>query len=97
VPLLPVAHWGGENFTTNLKKLKRTDFHIRVGEPFRINTNGARISGEIRQEIVDEMMYRLAALLPEEYRGVYSDLSKTTGKYFMNADELPQKEKAHWE
>jgi 1-acyl-sn-glycerol-3-phosphate acyltransferase len=81
-PLLPVAHWGGENFLSNLKKLKRTDFHIRVGEPFRIDANGARVTGEMRQEIVDEMMVRLAALLPEEYRGEYADLEKATGKYF---------------
>ncbi len=84
VPILPVAHWGGENFSANLKKFKRTDFHIRVGEPFKINTNGVRVSAEMRQEIADEMMYRLAKLLPEEYRGEYSDLERATGKYFIN-------------
>jgi 1-acyl-sn-glycerol-3-phosphate acyltransferase len=93
-PLLPVAHWGGENFLSNLKQFRRTDFHIRVGEPFRINTNGARISGDTRQEIADEMMVRLAALLPEEYRGVYADLSKATGKYLLNIEECLKKEKA---
>jgi len=80
-PLIPVANWGGENFTANLKKFKRTDFHIRTGKPFRIETNGAKVTPEMRQEIVDEMMYRLAELLPEEYRGEYSDLEKATGKY----------------
>ncbi len=83
-PLLPVANWGGENFSPNLQKFKRTDFHIRVGEPFKIDTNGSRVTGDLRQEIVDEMMYRLAALLPEEYRGEYSNLEKATGKYFVN-------------
>ncbi len=83
-PLIPVANWGGENFLSNLKKLKRTDFHIRVGKPFRIETNGVRVTPEMRQEIVDEMMYRLAELLPEGYRGEYSDLEKATGKYFVN-------------
>ncbi|MCL4530153.1 MAG: 1-acyl-sn-glycerol-3-phosphate acyltransferase [Chloroflexi bacterium] len=84
VPLLPVAHWGGENFSANLKKLKRTDFHIRVGEPFKIRTNGVRVTAEMRQEIADEMMYRLAALLPEEYRGEYSDLSKARENYLKS-------------
>jgi 1-acyl-sn-glycerol-3-phosphate acyltransferase len=84
-PLIPVAHWGGENFRSNLRKFKRTDFHIRVGEPFQIKTNGIRVTAERRQEIADEMMYRLAALLPEEYRGAYSELGKATGKYFANA------------
>jgi 1-acyl-sn-glycerol-3-phosphate acyltransferase len=84
-PILPVVHWGGENFLSNLKRLKRTDFHLRVGEPFSLNTNGVKISSEVRQQIVDEMMYRLALLLPAEYRGEYSNLTgfkeKFTHKY----------------
>ena len=83
-PLLPVANWGGENFSSNLREFKRTDLHIRVGEPFKIDSNGARVTGDMRQEIVDEMMYRLAALLPEEYRGEYSNLEKASGKYLIN-------------
>ena len=81
VPLLPVAHWGGEKLITNFKRFRRTDFHIRVGEPFRLKTEGLRITREIRQEIVDQMMYKLAELLPEEYRGAYADLENATGKY----------------
>lgn len=73
-PIIPVAHWGGEVFLANLKRLKRTDFHIRVGEPFKLNVSGLKVTGEIRQQIVDEMMYQLAALMPEKYRGEYSDL-----------------------
>jgi 1-acyl-sn-glycerol-3-phosphate acyltransferase len=83
-PLLPVAHWGGENFLTDLKRLKRTDFHIRVGEPFKLNPGMERVSREIRQQMVDEMMYRLAAMLPEYYRGAYADLEHATEKYLSN-------------
>jgi 1-acyl-sn-glycerol-3-phosphate acyltransferase len=83
-PVIPIAHWGGENFMKNLKRLKRTDYHIRVGQPFRVETQGIKVTGEIRQQIVDEMMYRLANLLPEEYRGEYSDLSKSTDKFLIN-------------
>lgn len=83
-PILPVAHWGGEAFLKNLKSFKRTDFHIRVGEPFKINVENVRVNSEIRQQIVDEMMYRLAKLLPEEYRGEYSDLSKATETFLEN-------------
>jgi 1-acyl-sn-glycerol-3-phosphate acyltransferase len=72
-PILPVAHWGGEAFLGNLGRLKRTDFHIRVGDPFRLEAQGVRLTTEIRQQMVDKMMYRLAALLPEEYRGEYSN------------------------
>jgi 1-acyl-sn-glycerol-3-phosphate acyltransferase len=76
-PLLPVAHWGGERFLKNLARLKRTDFHIRVGEPFYLNVDGVRVTREIRQQIVDEMMVRLAALLPLQYRGEYEKVTES--------------------
>jgi len=79
--LIPIGNWGGENFLKNLKKLKRTDFVMRVGEPFKINAHGERVTSEIRQKIADEMMYKLAALLPAPYRGVYGDLENATEKY----------------
>lgn len=80
-PLVPVAHWGGEDFTANLKKFKRTDFNIRVGKPFWLDDHGERVTKEIRQQMADEMMYQLAKLLPEHYRGEYSDLGNATQKY----------------
>ena len=43
------------------------------------------MTSEVRQEIVDDMMYELAKLLPEDYRGEYSDMSKATGKYIVKA------------
>lgn len=83
-PLLPMAHWGGETFLSNLKRLKRTDFHIRVGEPFKLDPGNVRVTKEVRQQMVDEMMYRLAALLPESYRGAYADLENATDTYLSN-------------
>ncbi|NWF64224.1 MAG: 1-acyl-sn-glycerol-3-phosphate acyltransferase [Chloroflexi bacterium] len=81
-PALPIAHWGGETFLKNLKRFKRTDFHIRIGEPFYVKAEG-KLTGEMRQEMVDEMMYRIAELMPEEYRGEYSYLSKASSKYLV--------------
>ena len=78
-PLLPIAHWGGEDFTRNIKRLKRTDFHVRVGDPICLKLEGARVTKEMRQQIADEMMYRLAELLPPEYRGEYEKV--TEAKY----------------
>lgn len=80
-PIIPIVHWGGENFVPNLKRLRRTDFHIRVGRAFSIQTNRERIGKEERQQIVDEMMYQIAVLLPEDYRGEYSDMSQATTKF----------------
>jgi len=82
-PVLPVAHWGGEKLMKNLKRFKRTDFYIRLGEPFKVDLQGVKVTSEIRQQIVDEMMYEIAKLMPEEYRGAYSNLSKATGKFLV--------------
>jgi 1-acyl-sn-glycerol-3-phosphate acyltransferase len=83
-PILPVAHWGGENYLKNLKRFKRTDFHVRVGQPFIISTEDIKVNSEVRQQIVDEMMYRLAELLPEEYRGEYRDLGRKPEQFLRN-------------
>lgn len=85
-PLLPFAHWGGENFLPNLKRLKRTDFHIRVGKPFNLDPGDERVTKEIRQKMADEIMYRLSAMLPEYYRGTYADLENATGKYLFDLE-----------
>src|SRR5688572_32295670 len=85
-PIIPVAHWGGENYLKNLKRFKRTDFHVRVGRPFMINTEGIKVNSEVRQQIVDEMMYRLAELLPEEYRGEYRDLDRKPEQFLRNIE-----------
>lgn len=80
-PLQPIVHWGGEDYTPNLKRFKRTDFHIRVGSRFFLDARGERVTKEIRQQMADEMMYQLAKLLPEKYRGEYADLDHATTKY----------------
>ena len=85
-PLLPLAHWGGENFLPNLKRLKRTDFHIRVGKPFNLDPGDERVTKEVRQKMADEIMYRLSAMLPEYYRGAYADLENATGKYLFDLE-----------
>ena len=71
-PILPLAHWGSECFKDNIKKGKRTDFHIRVGKPFTITTNGEKVTSPLRQDIVNEIMGQVAALMPEKYHGEYS-------------------------
>jgi len=40
IPIMPVAHYGHENFEKNIKKFKRTKMTIRVGKPFHISLNG---------------------------------------------------------
>ena len=80
-PLLPVVYHGGELFWRNLSRLRRTDFHIVVGQPFYLDADGVKVTHQVRQQMVDEIMYQVAALLPPAYRGVYSDLAAATEAY----------------
>jgi 1-acyl-sn-glycerol-3-phosphate acyltransferase len=81
VPILPMAHWGGEAFSSNLKKLKRTDFHFRVGQPFFLDAHGEKVNGKIRQVMADEIMTQIASLMPTEYRGQYATCDPPPQKY----------------
>ena len=87
-PLLPVVNYGAERYRDNLRRLRRTDFHIVVGEPFSLDAGGARVTRQVRQQILDEIMYQMAALLPPAYRGVYSDLDAATEKYLTFQPDL---------
>ncbi len=88
-PLLPMVQYGFENCEDNMRRLRRTDFYIAVGKPFHLNTRGSKATRQVRQQMVDEIMYQLAALLPPAYRGVYSDMSAATTEYL---DFLPDLE-----
>ena len=80
-PLLPLVYYGNEVFHQNIRRLRRTKFHVKIGRPFHIETNGLPITRHIRRQITDEIMYQLAALLPSEYRGVYADLENVTTEF----------------
>jgi 1-acyl-sn-glycerol-3-phosphate acyltransferase len=84
-PILPMASYGHEKYVSDLKRFHRSTYHLNLGKPFKLDTGGKRVKGDMRQEMADEIMYQLAALLPEQYRGVYSDLSKLTSNY-LNFD-----------
>ena len=80
-PLLPVAHYGGEALVRNLRRLRRTDVHIVVGRPFYLDAHGTPVTRQVRQQMADEAMYQLAALLPPKYRGHYADLAAASEVY----------------
>ena len=80
-PILPLVHWGGENFLKNLFHFKRTDFHIRIGKPFKLSLEGVKLTREIRQQIADEMMLRIAELMPSEYHGAYEKVTFGEKRY----------------
>ena len=73
VPIIPVVHFGGELIGKNLKSLRRTKFIFKVGKPFMLDPAG-NVNHDKRKYFTDQLMYRLAELLPEKYRGIYHDL-----------------------
>lgn len=80
-PILPMVYFGGEQLKDNLRRLRRTVFHIAVGNPFYLDPQGEKTNGEIRQQMADEIMYQLATMLPPAYRGIYADLSQASERY----------------
>ena len=82
-PLIPVAFYGAEGYKGNLRRLKRTDFHTRVGKPFRLRDLGEKVTRPIRELMMEEMMVQLASLLPAEYRGRYAELSGASRRYLI--------------
>jgi len=80
VPVVPFVSYGHEKFIRNIKRLRRTPLHIRVGEPFRFVPRSQRLRDDLRPA-TEEAMYRMAALLPPEYRGVYADAGRATQQY----------------
>jgi 1-acyl-sn-glycerol-3-phosphate acyltransferase len=70
-PLLPIAYFGSEKWHENISKLRRTDFHIRVGKLIQLMAHGEKVTRSVRQEMLDELMRQLSELLPLEYRGKY--------------------------
>ncbi|MGD0877118.1 MAG: lysophospholipid acyltransferase family protein [Anaerolineales bacterium] len=82
-PLLPVVHYGSENYQENLKHLRRTVLHYVVGKPFRLNPGEERVTSAIRQQMIDEVMVQMARLLPPQYRGAYADLQTASQKYLV--------------
>jgi 1-acyl-sn-glycerol-3-phosphate acyltransferase len=81
-PILPVAFYGGELIWDNIHRLVRTPFHIRVGKVFTLDPELHLNDRELRQQATDQIMYQVADLLPEKYRGVYSDFTKMDTSYF---------------
>jgi 1-acyl-sn-glycerol-3-phosphate acyltransferase len=80
-PLLPLAYFGAENYRQHWGRLRRAPFRVKVGRCFYLDPGGIKVTRDVRQQMADEIMYKIAALLPPAYRGVYSDLSAATEEY----------------
>lgn len=74
-PVFPVAITGTEDkvILGNLKRLRKSDIMLTAGDPLIIPPLPNKDRDAALQRYTDEIMCRMAALLPERYRGVYAE------------------------
>lgn len=79
-PVLPVMMEGTPGFPALpfSKRWRQGGVHVRLGRPFHYRPELKRAGRDVLSKMLDEAMYRLAAMIPENRRGVYSDLSRAT-------------------
>jgi 1-acyl-sn-glycerol-3-phosphate acyltransferase len=85
-PVLPMAITGVKDFSSSLKRLHCTDVKIVIGKPFRFRPDKKKVRRDVLHQMTEEAMYQLAAVLPPEYRGVYSDLDSATKRFLIFED-----------
>lgn len=72
-PILPVGITGTERIGPIWQvAIPRGEFRVRIGQPFSIPPIEGRLRREQLEDITTMIMERVAALLPESYRGVYA-------------------------
>ena len=77
-PIMPVAITGTEDKALfgNLKKLRRAHITLTAGEAFILPPLPRENRDEVLRQYTNEIMCRIAALLPEQYRGFYKDFPR---------------------
>ncbi|MGH2587591.1 MAG: lysophospholipid acyltransferase family protein [Dehalococcoidia bacterium] len=83
VPLLPVGITGTEAIRTAKVLLQKPPIRVVIGEPFVLPAD-RRITAEQVRAGTEEIMRRIAALLPPRYRGVYAQERDTSAAATAN-------------
>ena len=73
VPILPLGISGPNQIFAEWKRLRRPRIVVRFGQLFKLQPVHGRHKGEQLQARSDEVMRRIAALVNEDLRGVYTD------------------------
>jgi 1-acyl-sn-glycerol-3-phosphate acyltransferase len=72
VPIIPVAIRGSEDAMRKILSLQRPKLIVRFGKPFMLPPMQRENRDVSLQANTDEIMCRIAALLPPEYHGYYA-------------------------
>lgn len=71
-PVVPVGITGTEDALKKLLQLRKPRIRVRFGEPFSLPEFEPGRRSQDLQAWTDILMQRIAALLPQSYRGVYA-------------------------
>ena len=71
-PILPVGVTGTENFPPWRLPIPMCRMRANIGQPFTLPVIEGNPSRDVLGSLRDMIMDRVAAMLPEEYRGVYA-------------------------
>lgn len=71
--IVPMAAYGQEQAESCWKRLRRPHIIVTVGEPFRFEDTPNKIRSRELGPYTEEMMLRVASMLPPAYRGVYAE------------------------
>jgi 1-acyl-sn-glycerol-3-phosphate acyltransferase len=76
VKLQPVVAIGQANLFSELRRFRRARVRVVFGPGFEPPPVEGKATAADIHAFSEEIMYRLAAMLPPEYRGVYSDVAE---------------------
>lgn len=71
--ILPVAVHGTERMFSELRRFRRAKVHLEFGPPFSLPPVERKERDDALRRNTDEIMCRIAVMLPEGYWGVYAD------------------------
>lgn len=74
-PVVPIAMTGTEDrlVLDNLKRLRRSHIVVRTGKPIQVQLDESLGREKALEAATDDIMCRIASMLPEKYRGVYAN------------------------
>jgi 1-acyl-sn-glycerol-3-phosphate acyltransferase len=83
-PIVPIAISGTQ---VGLKgALLRKPIRFRIGKPYVVHMEGDKIAWDRMNELTEEMMLRIAELMPEEQRGFYRERMLQQGQQAMETN-----------
>jgi 1-acyl-sn-glycerol-3-phosphate acyltransferase len=94
VPILPVTYFGTEKVFPNTRKLRRPPVRATIRPMFSLPPRGDSSRKEHMQYCTDLIMTRLASMLPESYRGVYTHHPLVA--YWEHLDASDRADRPEW-